>query len=85
MRNLLKALEHIHSKGVMHRDLKPENILMRSKNKEYDLVIADFGLATKIDEENILFKRCGTPGYVAPEILLYNVKKKKIKIKIFSM
>jgi serine/threonine protein kinase len=34
----------------MHRDLKPENILMRSKNKEYDLVIADFGLATLINE-----------------------------------
>lgn len=53
----------------MHRDLKPENVLVRTKGK-LDIVIADFGLATKIKKsENILFKRCGTPGFVAPEVL----------------
>lgn len=57
----------------MHRDLKPENILCRSKEKTYDLVLADFGLATVKNDPNMLFKRCGTPGFVAPEILNYDV------------
>ena len=75
MKNLLKALQHIHSNGIMHRDLKPENILMRTKSSAYDLVLADFGLATFVNDKEMLFKRCGTPGYVAPEILLYDVIK----------
>lgn len=55
----------------MHRDLKPENMILKDKSKLIDstLKIIDFGLATKIDEEEYLFKRCGTPGYVAPEII----------------
>jgi len=57
----------------MHRDLKPENLLLKSKNSDSEIVVADFGLATRIDIENILFKRCGTPGFVAPEVLLYKV------------
>lgn len=52
----------------MHRDLKPENILMRSK-EELKLVIADFGLATKADADKYLYLKCGTPGYVAPEVI----------------
>jgi len=55
----------------MHRDLKPENILLKSKVDDSDLVVADFGLATFVNIKDILFKRCGTPGFVAPEILLY--------------
>jgi serine/threonine protein kinase len=53
----------------MHRDLKLENLLFR-KPKEYDsLVIADFGMATNVNEKCYLFCRCGTPGYVAPEVI----------------
>ena len=51
----------------MHRDLKPENLLLRDNKNIHDIVIADFGLATKYilgKEDEILFKRCGTPGYV---------------------
>ena len=56
----------------MHRDLKPENILLK-KDGDWNIVLADFGLATFQDDKDILFKRCGTPGYVAPEVLDYDV------------
>lgn len=52
----------------MHRDLKPENILSRSKDR-IDLVIGDFGLAQKADAKKYLYLKCGTPGYVAPEVI----------------
>ena len=58
----------MHSKKAMHRDLKPENLIFRAPGS-CDLVIADFGLAEFCDAEEYLFVRCGTPGYVAPEIL----------------
>ena len=67
IKGILEGISHIHEKNIMHRDLKPENILFRN---EYDLdpVIVDFGLATFNNDNNYLFPRCGTPGYVAPEI-----------------
>jgi len=71
-KNLLTALCHLNEKNIIHRDLKPENLLLKNKNNDYDIVIADFGLATKLDNhKEIIFKRCGTPGFVAPEVLLY--------------
>ena len=68
MKNLLKGLSHLNKHRVIHRDLKPENIMFR-KPGETDLAICDFGLATHADEPEYLFVRCGTPGYVAPEII----------------
>ncbi|CAD8102787.1 unnamed protein product [Paramecium primaurelia] len=70
MYNFIKALVHIHNKKCIHRDLKPENLLLKTKESSTDVVIADFGLATFLNEQ-IIFKRCGTPGFVAPEILIY--------------
>lgn len=61
----------MHSKNIMHRDLKPENLLFR-KSGDWDCIIADFGLAEFSDEAEYLFVRCGTPGYVAPEVI--NIK-----------
>ena len=66
----MKALAHIHGKNCIHRDLKPENLLLKRKETDFEIVIADFGLATLLDGD-IIFKRCGTPGFVAPEILLF--------------
>ena len=68
MRNFISALSYLHSKSIVHRDLKPENLLLASKENNWDLKIADFGLATVIEEEK-LYLRCGSPGYVAPELL----------------
>ena len=75
MKGILEGLEVMHDHDIMHRDLKPENILLR-KEGDYDCVIADFGLA-QAGHEDFMFVRCGTPGYVAPEIV--NLKDTKIK------
>ena len=68
MRQVIEALAYLHLKQLIHRDLKPENIIFNDKN--YDKVtLVDFGFMTKSEEFKLLFTRCGTPGYVAPEVL----------------
>lgn len=73
IKSILKSLEYIHSKNIMHRDLKPENILFKHnidpKIVDNNIVIVDFGLAAIKQENNYLFVRCGTPGFVAPEVI----------------
>jgi serine/threonine protein kinase len=76
MKGILEGLEVMHSQNIMHRDLKPENILLR-KDGDYDCVIADFGLSESSFNDPYLFVRCGTPGYVAPEVV--NLKDMKAK------
>ena len=76
-RDVTNALIYLHDQGIVHRDLKPENLLYNSKNDNADLKIADFGLASIIDDGQLLHSACGTPGYVAPEILKKSKKKKK--------
>jgi serine/threonine protein kinase len=61
-------LTHLSRNRIIHRDLKPENIMFK-KDKCWETAICDFGLATYADEEKYLFVRCGTPGFVAPEII----------------
>ncbi|XP_057833398.1 CBL-interacting serine/threonine-protein kinase 24 isoform X3 [Cryptomeria japonica] len=64
---LIDALDYCHSKGVYHRDLKPENLLLDSQG---NLKISDFGLsALSQQEDGLLHTTCGTPNYVAPEVL----------------
>jgi len=64
-----QALQYCHNKQVAHRDLKPENLLLSSQHDDSDLKIADFGFAKKCPQKKCLLTQCGTPGYVAPEIL----------------
>jgi len=66
---LCSALDHLHQKKIVHRDLKPENILYSSREKDAVIKVADFGLARMINNGDIMKTACGTPGYVAPEIL----------------
>lgn len=68
-RIILRAVEHMHSHHVAHRDLKPENLLLLSDIDDSAVKIADFGFAKKVYEKSSLTTQCGTPGYVAPEIL----------------
>ncbi|XP_072048437.1 serine/threonine-protein kinase Chk1-like [Amphiura filiformis] len=66
---LMAGVEYLHRKGVTHRDLKPENLLLDEND---NLKISDFGLATVFrhqGKERELAKCCGTPPYVAPEVL----------------
>jgi serine/threonine protein kinase len=70
IRSLLETLSYLASQGVVHRDLKPENIIVDDKSGSLKLI--DFGLATKIDVPEYIFKICGSPGYIAPEVLSYD-------------
>jgi phosphorylase kinase gamma subunit len=66
MRQLLEAVAFIHSKGIVHRDVKPENILL---DDHFNVKITDFGFAKVIGPNEKLYELCGTPGYLAPELL----------------
>eukprot|EP01041_Mallomonas_annulata_P009785 gene9785-20351_t len=66
---LIYAIKYCHDKDIVHRDLKPENLLLSTKDDDSNIKIADFGFAT-VTSTNNLKTRCGTPNYVAPEILM---------------
>eukprot|EP00347_Sterkiella_histriomuscorum_P015849 403355453 len=68
MEQLLLAIDLMHKKEIIHRDLKPDNILVMDKD-QLDVCLADLGLACRLDEKELLGKKCGTAGYLAPEIL----------------
>ena len=71
IRCVLEALKYMHDRRVVHRDLKPENLLLklRDKTKLTPVKLADFGFAKSIKSKNGCRSLCGTPGYLAPEIL----------------
>ncbi|CAM1313179.1 PHKG1 (predicted) [Pycnogonum litorale] len=66
MKQLFDVVSHIHSKNIVHRDLKPENILL---DDNYNIKLTDFGFAKVLRDGEKLTDLCGTPGYLAPELL----------------
>jgi len=68
VKQMIDTLVYLHGKGIAHRDLKFENILLKDKN--YDKIkISDFGLSRIIKEGSFMQTICGTPEYIAPEVL----------------
>ncbi|XP_045895465.1 serine/threonine-protein kinase DCLK1a isoform X3 [Micropterus dolomieu] len=66
--NLANAIKYLHSLNIVHRDIKPENLLVyEHADGSKSLKLGDFGLATVVDGP--LYTVCGTPTYVAPEII----------------
>jgi serine/threonine protein kinase len=68
-KQLLDAIAFLHKQNVAHRDLKPENVIYATKSDNSLVKVTDFGFANVYDPENRFVNTCGTPLYVAPEIL----------------
>lgn len=66
---MMKALAICHQNNVAHCDLKPKNLLLVSETDDSYIKLADFGFAARVHEPKSLNKKCGTPFFVAPEIL----------------
>ncbi|KAI9521055.1 Calcium/calmodulin-dependent protein kinase type 1 [Dissostichus eleginoides] len=69
IQQILDAVKYLHDMGIVHRDLKPENLLYDSMDDDSKIMISDFGLSKIECSGSVMSTACGTPGYVAPEVL----------------
>lgn len=65
-KQILEALHYCHNLNILHRDIKLDNIILDSEGM---IKIGDFGVSKIIDPKQIMYDQCGTPAYIAPEIL----------------
>uniref|UniRef100_A0A3B5AE67 Calcium/calmodulin-dependent protein kinase type 1D-like n=1 Tax=Stegastes partitus TaxID=144197 RepID=A0A3B5AE67_9TELE len=65
---VLQAVSYLHKNSIVHRDLKPENLLYYNTDENAKIMVSDFGLSKTL-EHGVMSTACGTPGYVAPEVL----------------
>lgn len=80
IKQIIQAIDYCHEQGVCHRDLKPENLLLAVGSDKKDFVkLADFGLSKDFGMES-LQTSCGTPDYVAPEVLSGDTYDKSVDI-----
>ena len=68
IKTVVEAIKYLHGIRIVHRDLKPENLLYNNATDDAQIKITDFGLA-KAKAASDMSTACGTPGYVAPEVL----------------
>jgi len=69
-RKMLECLSYCHENHIAHCDMKPNNLLLTSDDDDVTVKLGDFGFATRVYEPASLTKQCGTPFFVAPEILM---------------
>jgi calcium/calmodulin-dependent protein kinase I len=67
---MLKAVAYCHTHRIAHCDMKPKNLLLMSDDNDSYIKLADFGFAARVHTPKSLSKQCGTPFFVAPEILM---------------
>uniref|UniRef100_A0A2K6GKK2 Checkpoint kinase 2 n=1 Tax=Propithecus coquereli TaxID=379532 RepID=A0A2K6GKK2_PROCO len=67
---MLLAVQYLHENGIIHRDLKPENVLLSSQKEDCLIKITDFGQSKILGETSLMRTLCGTPTYLAPEVLV---------------
>lgn len=83
---ICEAMKYLHDKGITHRDIKPDNILLATEEEYTLLKVTDFGLSKFVKKNSIMKTLCGTPQYVAPEILTTRGKGSYTKkVDIWSM
>ncbi|CAD8153251.1 unnamed protein product [Paramecium pentaurelia] len=81
IQQVVEALHYVHFHGILHRDIKPENIILREEGIIDQVILADFGLADYYRKDcKYMFTRCGTPGYVAPELLQDKIYDHKVDV-----
>ncbi|KAM9813917.1 calcium/calmodulin-dependent protein kinase type 1D-like [Neosynchiropus ocellatus] len=68
IKQVLQAVSYLHENSIVHRDLKPENLLYYNTDVNAKIMVSDFGLSKTL-EHGVMSTACGTPGYVAPEVL----------------
>ena len=79
-KQLADGLKYLHENNILHRDLKPQNILLTD---DMNIQIADFGFARKVEKGMLLNTLCGSPMYMAPEII--NKQDYSIKSDLWSV
>ena len=77
MEGMLRGVHYLHSKGIFHRDIKLDNIMLRRDGNSYRPVIIDLGMAHYTENSNYLFDKCGSPGYIAPEVFIHGARNPK--------
>lgn len=75
-KQMVDGLMYLHDNNIAHRDLKPENYLVLSRESNVHIVMADFGLAKVYQNDDAMITMCGTPQYLAPELMAQMLNKK---------